>query len=228
VNCSGLNCRFDLCLEIGRWPQGTILVQNPNASQSCACARERKGRPKAAFAVRTAGVSRLVKRQFGDRQFRRASFVRAMPRIPQPSSLPPWRILSVEMTHGKHPRSACAGVPARSRLPLFSDPASRQPPAEPTRTIKGAVPCMDLVAFSPAKTVNPFAAGGGAISAFADLSSPALSPTLPSARTATLIMLRLPPRYRSIDESGTDRMSLRRYCRAARISSLGLTSCERL
>jgi hypothetical protein len=205
-----------------------MLVQNPIGSQSCACARgNRKRHPKAAFGVRSAGREppgqAAIRRQPIPARLIRSSDARR----PQPSSLPPWRILSVEMTHGKHPRSACAGVAARSRLSLLSDPASRQPPAEPTRTIKGAVPCMDLVTFSPTKTVNPFAGGGGAISAFADISSPALSPTLPSARTATLIMLRLPPRYRSIDESGTDRMSLRRYCRAARISSLGLTSCER-
>jgi hypothetical protein len=175
------------------------------------------------------GAREPPKRQFGNSQFRRASFVRAMPRRPQPTNLLPWIILFLEMTHGKHPRSACASVPAPPpRLPLFSDPASRQPPAEPTRTIKGVVPCKDLLTFSAAKIVEPFGDGGGPPSAFTDLSSPALSPTLPSARTATLIMPRLPPRYRSIDEPGTDRMSLRCYLPAARISSLGLTSCERL
>src|SRR5687767_2719353 len=116
------------------------------------------------------------------------------------------------MTHGKHPRSAGTSVPVPAPgSRSFQILRHRQPPAEPTRTIKGVVPCagiliFSILTFSATKTVDPFADGGGPVSAFTDLSSPALSPTLPPARTATPIMPRLPPRYRSIDEPGTDRM----------------------
>jgi len=79
-----------------------------------------------------------------------------MPRRPQAASLLTRIILSLEMTHGKHPRSACAGVSACAPGSRSSQILRRAtPPAEPMRTIKGVVPCEDPQTFWAAKTVDP-------------------------------------------------------------------------